>query len=41
MNVNFGLMPPLEKRVPKKEKNEKIARRALAALDAFLGKTEE
>ncbi len=41
MNVNFGLMPPLEKRVPKKEKNEKIARRALAALDAFLGKTEK
>lgn len=41
MNVNFGLMPPLEKRVPKKEKNKKIARRALAALDAFLGKTEE
>lgn len=41
MNVNFGLMPPLEKRVPKKEKNEKIARRALAALDAFLRKTEE
>ena len=41
MNVNFGLMPPLEKRVPKKEKNEKIARRALAALDAFLEKTEE
>lgn len=41
MNVNFGLMPPLEKRVPKKEKNGRIARRALAALDAFLGKTEE
>lgn len=41
MNVNFGLMPPLERRVPKKEKNEKIARRALATLDAFLGKTEE
>lgn len=41
MNVNFGLMPPLEKRVPKKEKNERTARRALAALDAFLGKTEE
>lgn len=36
MNVNFGLVPPLEKRVPKKEKNEKLAGRALAALDAFL-----
>lgn len=36
MNVNFGLMPPLPQRVPKKEKNQKIAERALAALDAFL-----
>lgn len=36
MNVNFGLMPPLPQRVPKKEKNQKIADRALAALDAFL-----
>lgn len=36
MNVNFGLMPPLPQRVSKKEKNQKIADRALAALDAFL-----
>lgn len=36
MNVNFGLMPPLPQRVPKKEKNQKIADRALAVLDAFL-----
>lgn len=36
MNVNFGLLPPLEKRVPKKEKNLKVAERALAALDAYL-----
>lgn len=36
MNVNFGLMPPLPQRVPKKEKNQKIADRALAALGAFL-----
>lgn len=36
MNVNFGLIPPLEKRVPKKEKNQKLAERALAALDDFL-----
>lgn len=36
MNVNFGLIPPLEKRVPKKEKNEKLAERALSALATFL-----
>lgn len=36
MNINFGLMPPLGRRVPKKEKNRLIADRALAALDAFL-----
>ena len=38
MNVNFGLIPPLEKRVPKKEKNQKLAERALAALDDFLAR---
>lgn len=36
MNINFGLMPPLGRRVPKKEKNRLIAERALVALDAFL-----
>ena len=36
MNVNFGLIPPLEKRVPKKEKNQKLAERALSALDEFM-----
>ena len=36
MNVNFGLIPPLEKRVPKKEKNEKLAERALSALNQFI-----
>lgn len=36
MNVNFGLVPPLERRVPKKEKNEKLAERALAALATFI-----
>lgn len=36
MNVNFGLLPPLEKRVAKKEKNSKLAERALRALDAYL-----
>ena len=36
MNVNFGLMPQLEKRVPKKEKNQRIADRALEAIDNFI-----
>ena len=36
MNVNFGLIPPLEKRVPKKEKNQKLSERALSALDEFM-----
>ncbi|MCM3746020.1 FADH(2)-oxidizing methylenetetrahydrofolate--tRNA-(uracil(54)-C(5))-methyltransferase TrmFO [Paenibacillus pasadenensis] len=36
MNANFGLFPPLEKRIRnKKEKNESIANRALAALEQF------
>ena len=36
MNVNFGLIPPLPARVPKKEKNEKLAARALAAMKEFI-----
>lgn len=33
MNVNFGLLPPLEKRIRnKQEKNQQLAERALAAL---------
>lgn len=32
MNVNFGLITPLAKRVPKKEKNTALANRALEAL---------
>lgn len=36
MNVNFGLIPPLAERVRKKrEKNAKIAERALAELEKF------
>ncbi|MCY9516184.1 FADH(2)-oxidizing methylenetetrahydrofolate--tRNA-(uracil(54)-C(5))-methyltransferase TrmFO [Paenibacillus apiarius] len=36
MNANFGLFPPLEKRIRnKKEKNEAIAHRALDTLRAF------
>ena len=37
MNINFGIMPPLEKRVRKKaEKNLAIAQRSLAAIDALV-----
>lgn len=36
MNVNFGLLPPLEKRMPKKEKNLKISERALKSMDGFI-----
>jgi methylenetetrahydrofolate--tRNA-(uracil-5-)-methyltransferase len=36
MNVNFGLLPPLEKKIrDKKEKNRTLAERALKSLDAF------
>ena len=37
-NVNFGLFTPLEakKKIPKKERYQMYADRALAALDAFL-----
>jgi len=39
MNVNYGLFPPLSpagRKVPKRERNERIAQRSLAALDGFL-----
>ncbi len=36
MNANFGLFPPLGRRIrSKKEKNESIAQRALAGIDEF------
>ncbi len=36
MNANFGLFPPLEKRIKgRKEKNEAIANRALEQIEAF------
>lgn len=42
MNANFGLFPPLGQRVrSKKEKNEKIAERALAAIEQFRTETRE
>lgn len=35
MNVNFGLFPPLEQRLPKKQRKPAYAERALARLDAW------
>jgi methylenetetrahydrofolate--tRNA-(uracil-5-)-methyltransferase len=38
MNVNYGLFPPLgdlPRRMPKREKNERLAQRALAALEPW------
>lgn len=36
MNANFGLFPPMDKRIRnKKERNEKIAERALSAIRSF------
>ncbi len=36
MNVNFGLFPPLEQKMRKKERKRALSRRALAALDQWL-----
>ena len=41
MNVNFGLIPSLAKRVPKKEKNQKLAERALHSLTQFIADYSE
>ena len=40
MNVNFGLIAPLAKRVPKKEKNMALANRALEALQVAIANDE-
>jgi methylenetetrahydrofolate--tRNA-(uracil-5-)-methyltransferase len=37
MNINYGLFPELTGRVKKKEKRQKLAERALAALDEWSG----
>jgi methylenetetrahydrofolate--tRNA-(uracil-5-)-methyltransferase len=37
MNVHFGLMPSLPKKLDKKAKKEELARRALADMDAWIG----
>lgn len=39
MNVNFGLFPPLEGRVHKKERKPAMSRRALEALEAWKSET--
>jgi methylenetetrahydrofolate--tRNA-(uracil-5-)-methyltransferase len=38
MNINFGLLPPLEREVKKAERRPALARRALADLDGWLAR---
>jgi len=40
MNVNFGLFPPLDKRVKGKDRKQAMSTRALQDLSAWLGKKE-
>jgi methylenetetrahydrofolate--tRNA-(uracil-5-)-methyltransferase len=41
MNVNFGLFPPLERQIRKTERKPAMARRALADLEAWLGRAAQ
>jgi folate-dependent tRNA-U54 methylase TrmFO/GidA len=41
MNVNFGLLPPLYARLHGKEKKVMMARRALAAMEAWVDEIDE
>jgi methylenetetrahydrofolate--tRNA-(uracil-5-)-methyltransferase len=41
MNINFGLLPPLDRRIKKTERKPAMARRALADLDAWLARLAE
>jgi methylenetetrahydrofolate--tRNA-(uracil-5-)-methyltransferase len=41
MNVNFGLFPPLDRRIKKTERRPAMARRALADLSAWLARTAQ
>jgi methylenetetrahydrofolate--tRNA-(uracil-5-)-methyltransferase len=41
MNVNFGLFPPLERSIKKTERKPAMARRALADLEAWLGRAAQ
>jgi folate-dependent tRNA-U54 methylase TrmFO/GidA len=40
MNVNFGLFPPLAKRVKGKDRKQAMSIRALQDLSVWLGKKE-
>jgi methylenetetrahydrofolate--tRNA-(uracil-5-)-methyltransferase len=40
MNVNFGLFPPLDKRVKGKDRKQAMSARALEDISAWLGKKE-
>jgi len=41
MNINFGLLPPLDQRIrDKREKNTKISERALASLNEFCARED-
>jgi methylenetetrahydrofolate--tRNA-(uracil-5-)-methyltransferase len=40
MNVNFGLFPPLERRIPKKLRGAAYAERALKELEEWIGEIE-
>jgi methylenetetrahydrofolate--tRNA-(uracil-5-)-methyltransferase len=40
MNVNFGLFPPLDKKVKGKDRKQAMSTRALQDLSAWLGKKE-
>jgi methylenetetrahydrofolate--tRNA-(uracil-5-)-methyltransferase len=41
MNVNFGLFPPVDPALHKSQRKEAMARRALADLDGWLGRTAQ
>jgi methylenetetrahydrofolate--tRNA-(uracil-5-)-methyltransferase len=41
MNINFGLFPPLDRRIKKAERKPAMARRALADLDGWLARFAE
>ncbi len=38
MNINFGLFPPFEKRVPKRDRRKRVGDRALRDLDSWIEK---
>jgi methylenetetrahydrofolate--tRNA-(uracil-5-)-methyltransferase len=37
MNINFGLLPPLAGRAPKRDRRRLYAQRAVAAFGAWIG----